>query len=51
MVKKCGRDGTRMCDTRLSSKLGKTRRDYGNFITKSLPKEANYERLNKEHET
>ena len=51
MVIKCDRNGTRMCDTRLSLNLGKTRGVYGNFITKSCLKEANYERLSKEHET
>ena len=38
MVIRCGRNGTRICDIRQrliqSSKLRKTRPDYGNFITK-----------------
>ena len=40
-----------ICNTRQSSKLGKTKRDYGNFITELLSKEANYKRFDKEHET
>ena len=31
-----------VCNTRQSSKLMKTRRDYGDFIPEKLPQEASY---------